>query len=77
MVNMSMAAQETGDGTFKGLAGVPSSGAGDNAVAGGFLFQLYANASKLVGYKIGNDGRLTKVSEVPVPHNSTQGLAVA
>ena len=77
MVKMSTAAQEMGDGSFKGLAGVPSSGAGDNAVAGGFLFQLYANASKLVGYKIGDDGRLTKVSEVPVPHNSTQGLAVA
>jgi 6-phosphogluconolactonase (cycloisomerase 2 family) len=77
MVKMSTAAQEMGDGTFKGLAGVPSSGAGDNAVAGGYLFQLYANASKLVGYKIGDDGRLTKVSEVPVPRNSTQGLAVA
>lgn len=77
MVKMSTAAQEMGDGTFKGLAGVSSSGAGDNAVAGGFLFQLYANASKLVGYKIGDDGRLTKVSEVAVPRNSTQGLAVA
>jgi len=76
-VKMSTAASEMGDGTFKGLAGVASSGAGDNAVSGGFLFQLYANASKLVGYKIGDDGRLTKVSEVPVPRNSTQGLAVA
>jgi hypothetical protein len=77
MVRMSTAAQETGDGTFKGLAGVPSSGAGDNAVSGAFLYQLYANAKKLVGYKIGDDGRLTKVTEVPVPYNSTQGLAVA
>ncbi len=76
-VKMSTAASEMGDGTFKGLAGVASSGAGDNAVAGGFLFQLYANASKLVGYKIGDDGRLTKISEVAVPRNSTQGLAVA
>ena len=77
MVKMSMAAAETGDGTFKGLAGVTSSGAGDNAVAGGYLYQLYANAKKLVGYKIGDDGRLSKVTEVAVPYNSTQGLAVA
>jgi 6-phosphogluconolactonase (cycloisomerase 2 family) len=77
MVKLSTAAQEMGDGTFKGLAGVTSSGAGDNAVAGPYLFQLYANAKKLVGYKIGDDGRLTKVSEAAVPYNSTQGLAVA
>jgi 6-phosphogluconolactonase (cycloisomerase 2 family) len=76
-LRMSTAAQETGDGTFKGLAGVPSSGAGDNAVSGQYLYQLYANAKKLVGYKIGDDGRLTKVTEVSVPYNSTQGLAVA
>lgn len=76
-VKLSAAASEMGDGTFKGLAGVVSSGAGDNAIADGFLFQLYANASKLVGYKIGDDGRLTKVSEARVPYNSTQGLAVA
>jgi 6-phosphogluconolactonase (cycloisomerase 2 family) len=77
MLRMSTAAQEMGDGTFKGLAGVASSGAGDNAVSGAFLYQLYANAKKLVGYKIGDDGRLTKVTEVAVPYNSTQGLAVA
>ncbi|MEP7240494.1 MAG: hypothetical protein ABI697_06380 [Devosia sp.] len=76
-VKMSTAASEMGDGTFKGLAGVASSGAGDNAVSGGYLYQLYANAKKLVGYKIGDDGRLTKVTEVAVPYNSTQGLAVA
>lgn len=71
----SEAAREIGDGMFKGLAGVPTSGAGDNTVAGKFLYQLYANASKLVGYRIGDDGDLTKVTEVPVPHNSAQGLA--
>lgn len=76
-LKMATAAREMGDGTFKGLAGVTSSGAGDNAVAGPYLYQLYANARKLVGYKIGDDGRLTKVTEVPVPYNSTQGLAVA
>lgn len=74
-VRASTAARETGDGTFKGLAGVTSSGAGDNAVSGRFLYQLYANARKLVSYAIGDDGRLTKTTEVPVPYNSTQGLA--
>lgn len=74
-VKKSEAAKEIGDGMFKGLAGVPTSGAGDNAVAGKFLYQLYANASKLVGYRIEDDGALTKITEVPVPHNSAQGLA--
>jgi 6-phosphogluconolactonase (cycloisomerase 2 family) len=74
-VNMSTAAEVVGDGTFKGLAGVSSSGAGDNAVAGRFLYQLYANAKKLVGYMIESNGALTKVTEVAVPYNSTQGLA--
>ena len=77
VTRMSVGAREEGDGTFKGLAGVPSSGAGDNAVSGKFLYQLYANARKLVSYKIADDGHLTKVNEVRVPYNSTQGLAVA
>lgn len=75
MVKKSEAAKEVGDGMFKGLAGVPTSGAGDNAVAGKYLYQLYANAKKVVGYRIEDDGALTKVTEVPVPLNSTQGLA--
>jgi len=75
MVAMSTAAREVGDGTFKGLAGVPSSGAGDSVVSGKFLYQLYANAKKLVGYMIGEGGMLTKVTEIAVPYNSTQGLA--
>jgi 6-phosphogluconolactonase (cycloisomerase 2 family) len=49
MVKRSEAAKEVGDGMFSGLAGVPSSGAGDNAVSGSYLYQLYANAKKLVG----------------------------
>jgi 6-phosphogluconolactonase (cycloisomerase 2 family) len=74
MVKKSEAAREAGDGTFKGLAGVPTSGAGDNAVVGKYLYQLYANAKKLVGYRIEDDGALTKCTEVPVPYNSAQGL---
>jgi 6-phosphogluconolactonase (cycloisomerase 2 family) len=73
-VKISEAAKEKGDGKFKGLAGALSSGAGDNAVLAGFLYQLYANASKLVGYRIEDDGALTKIAEVSVPRNSTQGL---
>jgi hypothetical protein len=37
-VAVSEAAKEAGDGKFKGLAGVLSSGAGDNVVLGGFLY---------------------------------------
>jgi len=73
-VRISEAAKEAGDGKFKGLAGALSSGAGDNAVLGGFLYQLYANAGKLVGYRIEDDGALTKTAEASVPRNSTQGL---
>jgi 6-phosphogluconolactonase (cycloisomerase 2 family) len=75
VVRASTAAREAGDGTFAGLAGVASSGAGDSAVSGRFFYQLYANARKLVSYAIGDDGRLTKTTEVAVPYNSTQGLA--
>lgn len=74
-VGMDNAAKEEGDGRFRGLAGVASSGAGDNAVVGNFIYQLYANARKLVGYRIEAGGALTKITEVPVPYNSTQGLA--
>lgn len=71
----SEAAFEKGDGNYKGLAGVVSSGAGDNTICTGYFYQLYANADKIVGYKFDMSGKLMKVGEVKVPHNSTQGLA--
>lgn len=74
-VEASEAAYEEGDGSYKGLANVVSSGAGDNTICTGYFYQLYANADKIVGYKVEMGGKLKKVGEVKVPHNSTQGLA--
>src|SRR4029077_871830 len=41
-----------GDGSFRALNGTVSSGPSDNWVTpdGGYLYQIYGNASKLVGY---------------------------
>ena len=71
----SQAAMEMGGGDFKGLGGAVSSGAGDCVILDNVYHQLYANASKLVSYKIMSDGKLEKVGEVNIPKNSTQGLA--
>lgn len=73
-VIMDTAAKEEGDGNYKGLANVVSSGPGDSAVCGTYFYQLYANAAKIVGYAIDADGSLKKVTEQAVPRNSSQGL---
>ena len=66
-----------GDGTFRGLCGDVSSGPSDNWVSpdGGFLYQIYGNASKLVGYATKPDGSLEEVTSVAIPYNSPEGLA--
>jgi len=66
-----------GDGTFRGLCGDVSSGPSDNWVSpdGAFLYQIYGNASKLVGYATQPDGSLREVTSVKIPYNSPQGLA--
>jgi len=66
-----------GDGTFRGLCGDISSGPSDNWVSpdGAFLYQIYGNASKLVGYATKPDGSLEKVTSVAIPYNSPEGLA--
>lgn len=66
-----------GDGTFRGLCGDVSSGPSDNWVSpdGAFLYQIYGNASKLVGYATNSDGSLEEVTSVAIPYNSPQGLA--
>jgi hypothetical protein len=75
-VAASESAMEPGDGKYKGLANIVSSGPGDSVVSGNYFYQLYANASKVVGYMIGADGSLTKVTEAAVPYTSSQGLAM-
>jgi 6-phosphogluconolactonase (cycloisomerase 2 family) len=66
-----------GDGTFRALNGTVSSGPSDNLITadGSYLYQIYANAAKLVGYAVQPDGSLTEVTSVEIPYNSPQGLA--
>lgn len=65
-----------GDGTFRALNGTVSSGPGDNWLSpdGGYLYQLYPNASKLVSYAVQPDGSLDEVVSVAIPYNSPTGL---
>ena len=66
-----------GDGTFRGLCGDVSSGPSDNWISpdGAFFYQIYGNASKLVGYATKPDGSLEEVTSVAIPYNSPEGLA--
>jgi 6-phosphogluconolactonase (cycloisomerase 2 family) len=66
-----------GDGTARGLNTTVTSGPADNWVTpdGAFLYQIYGNASKLLGYATQADGSLKEVTSVPIPYNSPQGLA--
>jgi 6-phosphogluconolactonase (cycloisomerase 2 family) len=66
-----------GDGRFRALNGTVSSGPSDNWLSpdGAFLYQLYGNASKLVGYAVQDDAGLEQVTSAEIPHNSSQGLA--
>ncbi len=66
-----------GDGTFRGLCGDVSSGPSDSWVSpdGAFFYQIYGNASKLVGYTTQPDGSLQEVTSVKIPYNGPQGLA--
>jgi len=66
-----------GDGTARGLNTTVTSGPSDNWISpdGGFLYQIYGNASKLVGYATQPDGSLKEVTSVKIPYNSPQGLA--
>jgi hypothetical protein len=42
---------------------------------GEYLYQIYGNASKLVGYATQQDGSLNEIASVTIPYNSPQGLA--
>jgi 6-phosphogluconolactonase (cycloisomerase 2 family) len=66
-----------GDGTARALNGTVTSGPSDNWVTpdGGYLYQIYGNASKLVGYATQSDGSLKEVTSCKIPYNSPQGLA--
>jgi 6-phosphogluconolactonase (cycloisomerase 2 family) len=66
-----------GDGTARGLCGDVTSGPADNWITpdGAYLYQIYGNAAKLVGYATQPDGSLNEVTSVKIPYNSPQGLA--
>ena len=65
-----------GDGTARGLNGTVTSGPADNWVTpdGAYLYQIYGNAAKLVGYATQPDGSLNEITSVKIPYNSPQGL---
>jgi len=65
-----------GDGTFRAINGTVSSGPSDNWITpdGAYLYQIYGNASKLVGYATRSDGSLEEITSVKIPYNSPQGL---
>ncbi len=66
-----------GDGTFRAINGVVSSGPSDSWLSpdGAYLYQIYGNASKLVGYATQPDGSLKEITSVKIPYNSPEGLA--
>jgi 6-phosphogluconolactonase (cycloisomerase 2 family) len=66
-----------GDGRFRALNNTVSSGPSDNWLTadGAYLYQIYGNASKLVGYAVQGDGGLEEVTSCDIPYNSSQGLA--
>jgi 6-phosphogluconolactonase (cycloisomerase 2 family) len=65
-----------GDGTFRALNGTVSSGPSDNWICptGSHLYQIYPNASKLIGYSIQSDGSLQEITSATIPYQSPQGL---
>ena len=66
-----------GDGTARGLNSTVTSGPSDNWITpdGNYLYQIYGNAAKLVGYATKPDGSLDEIASVKIPYNSPQGLA--
>jgi len=70
-------AKVPGDGTARGLNTTVTSGPADNWVTpdGAFLYQIYGNACRLVGYSAQPNGSLKEVTSVQIPYNSPQGLA--
>jgi hypothetical protein len=42
---------------------------------GTYLYQMYPNASKLIGYSVQSDGELLEVASANLPRNSPHSLA--
>jgi hypothetical protein len=65
-----------GDGTFRGLGAIVGASPNDMWMSpdGAYLYQMYPNASKLIGYAIQPDGWLEEVTSAPIPYNTPQGV---
>lgn len=65
-----------GHGTFRGIGEIVGSGPNDIWLTpdGAYLYQIYGNASKLVGYAVQPDGSLYEITSASIPYNSPQGL---
>jgi hypothetical protein len=65
-----------GDGTFRGLGGIVGSSPNDMWMTpdGAYLYQMYPNASKIIGYAIHPDGWLEEVTSAAIPYNTPQGV---
>jgi len=66
-----------GDGTARGLNTTVTSGPSDSWITpdGAYLYQIYGNAAKLMGYATQPDGSLKEITSAKIPYNSPQGLA--
>jgi 6-phosphogluconolactonase (cycloisomerase 2 family) len=66
-----------GDGTARGLNGTVISGPADSWITpdGAYFYQIYGNASKVVGYATQPDGSLAEITSAKIPYNSPQGMA--
>jgi 6-phosphogluconolactonase (cycloisomerase 2 family) len=70
-------AKVPGDGTFRDLGGTVGSGPIDMWMTpdGAYLYQIYPNASKVIGYAVQSDGELIEVTSAQIPYNSAHSLA--
>jgi hypothetical protein len=64
------------DGTFKDLGGTVGSGPIDMWMTpdGLCLYQIYPNASQLIGYAVQSDGELIDVTSAEIPYNSPHSM---
>jgi hypothetical protein len=72
----SRAREFRGTATFRSLNTTVTSGPNDIWITpdGAHLYQIYPNASKLVGYATQPGGSLKEVTNIKIPYNSPQGL---
>jgi hypothetical protein len=66
----------SGDGTFRGLGNIVGASPSDMWMSpdGAYLYQIYPNASKVIGYAIRPDGWLDEITSATIPYNTPQGL---